>query len=98
MSLGFSRQTARYPLKLAEDISAKRFRVSLLSRMSDDDARASITSRLEMDNWTADVFLMMGLLRPDVFQIGDLALVKGVQEIDGEVYDDADTLMARAAQ
>lgn len=83
---GLSRQKARYVGQLANDIKARRFSVAGLSRLTDEDARAAITSRLGLGDWTADVYLMMALERDDILPVGDLALVKGLEELDGETY------------
>ena len=94
--LGFSRQKTRYALALAEDCLTKRFRPSTLSNKDDETVRTEIVGRLGLGNWSADVFLMMALLRPDVLPIGDLALVKGIQEIDGKRYESAEAILDRA--
>lgn len=94
-SLGLSRQKTRYTLALAQDVQSGRFKVGGLRFQSDDDARKEITDRLGMGNWTADVFLMMALLRPDIFPTGDLALVKGIEELDEVSYPNADALLHR---
>ena len=94
--LGFSRQKARYSLKLADDCLEGRFQIRKLSRMDDASARAAIVERLGLGNWSADVFLMMALLRPDVLPVGDLALVKGMEEMDQTIYPSDDDVIARA--
>jgi DNA-3-methyladenine glycosylase II len=94
--IGFSRQKARYTIALSKDVVDKTFRIGALRHKNDDDVRAAITSRLGLGDWSADVFLMMALLREDIFPTGDLALVKGLQELDGGVYDSKEKLLARA--
>lgn len=95
-SLGFSRQKARYAVALAKDCARGDFQITKLSRLSDDEVRTHIVARLGLGNWSADVFLMMALLRPDVLPVGDLALVKGIEELDDRTYEDAGALLARA--
>ncbi|KAA1258542.1 DNA-3-methyladenine glycosylase [Rubripirellula obstinata] len=95
-ALGFSRQKARYTHTLAQQVDRGNFKIGGLSRKSDEDVRAAITDQLGMGNWTADVFLMMALLRSDLFPTGDLALVKGLEELEGKSYATADSLLARA--
>ena len=94
--LGFSRQKARYAVALAEDCNEGRFRIDRLARLDDDAVRRQIVSRLGLGNWSADVFLMMALLRPDVLPVGDLALVKGMEGIDRCEYPTAEMVMDRA--
>ena len=95
-SVGFTRQKRRYTLALADDISAKRFRVGGLRHRSDDEARKLITARLGLGNWSADVFLMMSLGRPDILPVGDLALIKGMVELDDGNYDTTEKVITRA--
>ncbi len=93
--LGFSRQKARYSMALADDCLEKRFVISRLAKLDDEAVRDQIVGRLGLGNWSADVFMMMALLRSDVFPVGDLALVKGMQEIDQTEYKSADDVTAR---
>ncbi|WP_149495095.1 DNA-3-methyladenine glycosylase family protein [Roseiconus lacunae] len=95
-SLGFSRQKAHYAVRLAHDCLDGSFRINTLSRLPDDEVRRRIIARKGLGQWSADVFLMMGLLRPDVLPVGDLALVKGLCEIDQNDYADSDALVERA--
>ncbi len=94
-ALGFSRQKARYALALADDVTARRLVIGRLRHLDDEGVRQQITARLGLGDWSADVFLMLALQRPDLFPIGDLALVKGLHELDGGTYPDADALLAR---
>jgi len=94
--LGFSRQKARYTLALADDCLQNRFRVARLRRLSDDAAREQIIARLGLGQWSADVFLMIALLRPDVLPVGDLGLVKGIAEMDQMQYDSTEAVLERA--
>lgn len=93
--LGFSRPKARYAIALADDVLAKRFRIASLRRMSDERTVEAITSRLGLGIWSANVYLMMALLRPDIIPLGDLALVKGLAELDHADYSDPEDLLAR---
>jgi DNA-3-methyladenine glycosylase II len=59
---------------LADDIVAGRFDPDALAALDDDDVRAALTARLGIGRWTADIYLLMALARPDVWPTGDLAL------------------------
>ncbi|MEO1615978.1 MAG: DNA-3-methyladenine glycosylase 2 family protein [Planctomycetota bacterium] len=93
--LGFSRQKARYAAALADDCTSGRFRIDQLSKQSDEEVQTTICARLGLGTWSAEVFMMMALLRPDVFPVGDLALVKGIKELDDFEYDGAEAIMER---
>ena len=95
-SLGFTRQKARYASVLANDVLSKTFQIGSLRHQEDSVARAMITDRLGMGEWTADVFLMMALLRSDLFPVGDLALVNGLQELENHVYPSKEQILQRA--
>ncbi len=94
--LGFSRQKARYAIALAGDVREKRFRIGGLRHATDDVVREQITARLGLGDWSADVFMMMALGRADILPVGDLALVKGMMELDGGDYATREKVSARA--
>jgi DNA-3-methyladenine glycosylase II len=71
---GLTRQKARYLVALADDIVAGRFDPDTLAALDDDAVRAALTARLGIGRWTADIYLLMALGRPDVWPAGDLAL------------------------
>lgn len=56
-----------------------------LARMSDEDAKAHLTKIWGIGNWTADIYLMFAMGRPDIWPVGDLALRTGWQAITGEL-------------
>ena len=80
-SLGLTRQKTAYCLHLAESLNDKRLRLSQLSRMSDVDVKAALMEIKGLGAWSADVYLLMVLRRPDIFPATDLALVSAVTEL-----------------
>ncbi len=93
---GFSRQKARYTVALAQDVLDTRFQIGALRHQDDAEVRRRITARLGLGDWSADVFLLMALCRGDIFPSGDLALVKGLRELDSGRYDTQERVLARA--
>jgi len=93
---GLSRQKTRYVRELSQAVIQRRFSVSSLAKMSDEDAAANIRSLVGFGAWSADVYLMMALLRPDVLPIGDLGLIKGTPEVCGPEVSSIDEIVARA--
>lgn len=79
---GVSRQKVRYIRELAAAITARRFSVGRLKQLDDDAVRLTITALVGFGNWSADIYLMMALMRPDVLPTGDLGLIKGIVEAD----------------
>ena len=78
-SLGVTRQKAAYFLSLAHATAAGE--LAGLSRMSDDDARAALMRIKGIGPWTADIYLLMVLKRPDIWPVGDIALGTAVGRI-----------------
>jgi DNA-3-methyladenine glycosylase II len=93
---GLSRQKSRYITGLAEAVLARRFSVAGLVDRDDEDVRKRITSLLGFGNWSADIYLIMALMRPDVLPTGDLGLVKGLAEAANEPGLDLPTMIDRA--
>jgi DNA-3-methyladenine glycosylase II len=51
-----------------------------LAQLPDDEITAELTSVRGIGTWTADMFLMFQLRRPDVWPVGDLALRRGIAD------------------
>jgi len=80
-SLGLTRQKTAYCLHLAESLNDKRLRLSELSRMSDARVKSALMEVKGLGAWSADVYLLMVLRRPDVFPATDLALIRAATEL-----------------
>jgi DNA-3-methyladenine glycosylase II len=80
-SLGLTRQKTAYCLHLAGSVTDKRLQLSRLSQMNDADVKAALTEIKGLGSWSADVYLLMVLCRPDIFPATDLALVSAVTEL-----------------
>jgi len=71
-----SRQKAGYLQHLATTILTGKLNLQQLNHMSDDEIRQQLMQVKGIGPWTADIVLLMCMLRPDVFPLGDLALVQ----------------------
>jgi DNA-3-methyladenine glycosylase II len=80
-SLGLTRQKTAYCLHLAQSLADKRLRLSQLSRMSDAKAKVALMEIKGLGAWSADVYLLMALRRPDVWPVNDLALAVAVTKL-----------------
>ena len=80
--IGFSRQKAGYARELALTL-ADGFDLAGLERLEDGEVRDSLMRLRGIGRWTADVYLTMCLLRPDVWPHGDQALATGAKELLG---------------
>jgi DNA-3-methyladenine glycosylase II len=81
LRIGFSRQKTLYTRLLAESLSRRYFDLGDLHNLQDDAARKMLTAFKGIGNWTADIYLLSALRRPDIWPIGDLALATAVQEV-----------------
>jgi DNA-3-methyladenine glycosylase II len=80
-SLGVTRQKAAYCLHVAEAVSSGRLDLRAVARL-DDAAVASTLTRLKgVGPWTACIYLLMALRRPDVWPAGDIALIQAVRRV-----------------
>jgi len=79
-SFGFSRQKTRYSRLLADRFIAEKSSFDDLTKSSDQDVLDFLTSLVGIGPWSAQVYLLMVLRRPDVWPVGDRALVVAAQE------------------
>jgi DNA-3-methyladenine glycosylase II len=77
--IGFSRQKIAYCRGLAEAILQGRLDLDGLNYLEDAAARQALLQIKGIGPWTADIYLLMGLGRPDIWPTGDLALIAAVQ-------------------
>ena len=82
-SLGLSRQKARYVLEVAERAAAGALTPGAFAHLTDEEAIARLTDIPGVGRWTAEIVLMRGLGRPDIFPAGDLGLQTAVQRLLG---------------
>lgn len=81
--IGFSRQKAGYAREMSRAILLRQFNPAALETMPDEAVREALVAQKGIGPWTADIYLLMVLLRPDVWPHGDLALAVAVQKIKG---------------
>jgi DNA-3-methyladenine glycosylase II len=71
-SIGVTRQKAHYCIQVAEAFHKGHF--DKLGRMNDADAHAALVAIKGVGPWTANIYLLMALKRPDIWPDGDVAL------------------------
>jgi len=76
---GLSRSKVSFLLDLAERIDDGRLDLGRLADLSDEDIVAELTEIKGVGPWTAEMFLMFHLGRPDVVSTGDLGIRRAVQ-------------------
>lgn len=82
-AVGLSGQKMHYGRMLSEAVKARKFRPATLARMDDEAAVESITALKGLGRWSAEMYLMFSLGRPDVWPAGDLGVQEGVRRIKG---------------
>lgn len=80
-AVGVSGPKVTYLRDLAIRVADGRLDLPSLEWLSDDDVVEAITSVKGLGRWSADMFLIFRLNRPDVWPVGDLGIVKGVQKL-----------------
>jgi len=80
---GLSRQKQAYVLDLARHFRDRTLPTTRFGRMDDEQIIESLTAIRGIGRWTAEMFLIFVLNRPDVLPVDDLGLRKGVQRAFG---------------
>lgn len=70
----FSRQKTIYVRELAKAIFEQRLNLEKLRKLPDEDVKTELKRIKGIGDWTADIYLLMAMSRPDVMPKGDLAL------------------------
>ena len=79
--VGMSWAKARYVRNLAEKVKHKDLHLNSLDALEDSEVIKQLTQVKGIGEWTAEMFLMFTLNRPDVFSHGDLGLRKGFEKV-----------------
>lgn len=79
--LGVSQQKASYLLDLAERSQRKQIPWARLAEMPDEAVVEVLTAVKGVGVWTAQMFLIFALRRPDVLPVGDLGIQTGMQRL-----------------
>ena len=82
-SAGLSRQKVSYMQYLATAEASGQLSLTTLPKLSDDEAVAAITAIKGFGEWSAHMYLMFSLGRPDIWPVGDLAVREGFKRIQG---------------
>jgi DNA-3-methyladenine glycosylase II len=82
-SAGLSNAKAAYILDLAEKTQARSVKFHELPALSDEQVIASLTQVKGVGVWTAHMFLIFALQRPDVLPVGDLGVRSAIKKVYG---------------
>ena len=90
---GLSRAKVSYLRSLAEHVISGELELQRLDELSDEDAIAELVAVKGLGLWTAHMFLMFHLERPDVLPVGDLGIRRAIERAYGlEGLPDAQTM------
>ena len=79
-SVGLSRQKVGYIKNIAKNFKNKSFSVRELKKMDDEEAINYVTKLRGLGVWSAEMFLMFNLNRPDIFPIKDIGLLRAISK------------------
>jgi len=78
--VGLSRQKISYLKIIAKAFINKSFDVKKIKKMNDSDAIDYITKLKGLGEWSAEMFLMFNLNRPDIFPVKDIGLLRAISK------------------
>jgi DNA-3-methyladenine glycosylase II len=81
--VGLSGRKVEYVRDLAARVEDGRLDLRALRRLDDDEVVAAISAVRGLGRWSAELFLLFHLRRPDIFPAGDLVLRRGVRDLYG---------------
>ncbi|HMN26783.1 MAG TPA: hypothetical protein PKE45_01420 [Caldilineaceae bacterium] len=82
-AIGFSRQKTVYTRILAQALLSGQLDLANLAQHDDATARNALVALKGIGHWTADIYLLMAMRRPDIWPAGDLALQVAAQQVKG---------------
>lgn len=80
-SAGLSFGKIKYIKDLSEKVSSGELDLENLENLNNEEVIENLTSVKGIGRWTAEMFLMSALGRPDVFSHGDLGLKNAIKKI-----------------
>jgi DNA-3-methyladenine glycosylase II len=82
-AVGMSRQKAAYLRDLCAKVTSGAVNLGGLEALPDEEVIAALVQVKGIGRWSAEMFLMFRLHRPDVLPVGDLGIVTAIQKVYG---------------
>jgi DNA-3-methyladenine glycosylase II len=82
-ALGVSNQKAAYMLDLASHVASGKLDLDQLCQLDDESVIKQLVQVKGIGRWTAEMYLIFSLGRPDVLPVADLGVQQAVQRIYG---------------
>jgi DNA-3-methyladenine glycosylase II len=84
---GLSYAKIKYVKDLSERIKNCELKIENLDKLSDKEVKDQLVQVKGIGPWTADMFLMFSLGRPDIFPVEDLGIRNGFEKVTGMKFD-----------
>ena len=97
-SAGLSRQKISYLKNIAKAFVSKSFVVKEIKKMSDEEAINYITKLKGLGVWSAEMFLMFNLNRPNIFPIKDIGLLRAVSKNYKTTYPPSKKILEKISE
>ena len=97
-SAGLSRQKITYLKNIAKSFKNKSFNIRNLKKMDDDSAIDYITKLNGLGIWSAQMFLMFNLNRPDIFPTKDIGLIRAISKNYKTSYPPSEKFLNRISK
>ncbi|OGM30792.1 hypothetical protein A2630_00360 [Candidatus Woesebacteria bacterium RIFCSPHIGHO2_01_FULL_44_10] len=81
---GLSYAKAAYVQDLAERTLDGRLKTKILDKLPDEEVERELVAVKGIGKWTAEMFLMFTLARPDIFPADDLGIRNAMQKLTGK--------------
>lgn len=78
---GMSWSKVSYIKDLAEKVKSRKVDINSIDKLSDEEIIDELIKVRGIGRWTAEMFLMFTLARPDVFPLDDLGIQKGMEKL-----------------
>ncbi len=88
---GLSYAKIKYIKDLSNKVKSGDLKIDNLDKLPDDEVKKELVEVKGIGPWTADMFLMFSLGRPDVFPVEDLGIKNGFEKVTGKKFDKVDS-------
>jgi DNA-3-methyladenine glycosylase II len=84
---GLSYAKIKYIKDLAIKVKSGELKINTLDKLPDEEVKRELVAVKGIGPWTADMFLMFSLGRPDIFPVEDLGIKNGFEKVTGKKFD-----------
>ena len=80
-SVGLSRMKSQYILDISQKVISGELNFKKFTKLEDEEIISELIKIRGIGRWTAEMYLIFGLGRKDIFPLGDLGLINGIKKI-----------------